>query len=151
MRWSALRVLGGNQVDGLPPARHTELRWIGLTMDPQRSAILVEIFMFLVISYIRSYWFVTFKSLILYWSWILCEYQLPCSIKFFFSTLGWIYQNVEKWWFFQKIWKIQFSKAKPFLFRNLKTYFFGKLYFHLKIFMLTNVLKSIRCFRHLKT
>ena len=58
---SALRVPGGNQVDGLLPARHTEPRSIRLTMDPRRSVILVNIFMFLIIFYIMSYWFVAFR------------------------------------------------------------------------------------------
>ena len=68
MRRSALRVPGGNQVDGLPPARHTEPRWIGVTLVLRRFVIMVDIFMFLLISYINSYWFVTFRPSILYWS-----------------------------------------------------------------------------------
>ena len=80
MRWSALRVSGGNQVDGLPPARHTEPRWIGVTLAP-RFVIMIDIFMFLVTFYIMSYWFVTFRCFTLYWSLIFCEYQLPSSTK----------------------------------------------------------------------
>ena len=56
---------------------NTEPRWIGVTLAPRRFMIMVDIFMFLV----RSYWFVTFRSSILYWSLISCEYQLWRSIK----------------------------------------------------------------------
>ena len=96
MRWSALRVPGGNQVDGLPPARHTEPRWIGVTLGPRRFMIMVDIFMFLVIFYIRSYWFVTFRSFISYWSLIFCEYQPPCSTEPLLTTGVTLRQNVEK-------------------------------------------------------
>jgi hypothetical protein len=86
----------GNLVDGLPHDCHTEPRWIGPSLDPRRFMILVDIFMFLVIFCIMSYWFVTFRSFILYWSLILCEYQLSSSTKPSFSTPGRVHQNVEK-------------------------------------------------------
>ena len=78
---SALRVPGANPVDGLPPARHTDPRWIGVTLDPRRSVILVDIFMFLVIFYSMSYWFGTLEPFISYWSLISCEYPLWWSSK----------------------------------------------------------------------
>ena len=81
MRWSALRVPGGNQVDGLPPARHTEPRWIDLSLDPRRFMIVVDILGFLVIFYIRSYWFGTLEDFISYWISISCEHQLWWSSK----------------------------------------------------------------------
>ena len=60
---------------------NTEPRWIGATLDPRRSVILVDIFMFLVIFYIMSYWFGTLEPFISYWSLISCEYQLWWSSK----------------------------------------------------------------------
>ena len=75
---------------------NTEPRWIGLNLDPRRFVILVDIFMFLVIFHIRSYWFVTFRCFILYWSWIFCEFQLSSSIKALFWTGPSLFQNVEK-------------------------------------------------------
>jgi hypothetical protein len=127
MRWSALRVPGGNQVDGLPPARHTEPRWIGQTMDPRRSVILVDIFMFLVIFHIRSYWFVTFRSFISYWSLILCEYQLWWSMKPLFSTPGRVGQNVEKWWKFSKNMKKSIFQSKTSPFQEFPNFSFLKI------------------------
>ena len=104
----ALRVSGGNPVDGLPPAGHTEPRWINMTMDPRRSVILVDFFMFLVITYIRSYWFVTFR--------ILCEYWLWCSTKPWLTTGTSPHRNVQK---IMEILKFQwFFSRKSFESRN---------------------------------
>ena len=86
----------GNLVDGLPHDCYTKPRWIGPSLDPRRFVILVDIFMFLVIFYIRSSWFVTFRSFILYWSLTLWEYQLWWSIKPLFSTPLPPHQNVDK-------------------------------------------------------
>ena len=103
MRWSALRVPGGNQVDGLPPARHTETiaklarpRWIGVTLAPRRFVIMVDIFMFLVIFHIRSYWFGAMKPFISYWRLISCEYQLLCSTKPWLTTTVCVCQKCWK-------------------------------------------------------
>ena len=49
-----------------------------------------------VIFYIMSYWFVTFRCFILYWSSIFCEYQLPSSTKPLLTTALPPRQNVEK-------------------------------------------------------
>ena len=125
----------GNLVDGLPRDCHTEPRWIGPSLDPRRSVIFVDIFMFLVIFHIRSYWFVTFRSFISYWSLILCDYQLPCSIKPLFWTSPSLFQNVEKWWNFQKIWTFQIPKAKPFLFKNFQNFENSKISFFENIYV----------------
>ena len=50
---SALRVPGGNPVDGLPPARHTEPRSIGSARHPRTSVNFVIAFVFLIKFYIR--------------------------------------------------------------------------------------------------
>ena len=71
----------GNLVDGLPHDCHTEPRWIGVTLAPRRSIILVDIFMFLETFCIMSYWFGTLEPFISYWSLISCEYQLWWSSK----------------------------------------------------------------------
>ena len=87
----------GNLVDGLPHDCHnTEPRWIGVTLDPRRFMIMVDIFMFLVIFYIMSDWFVTFRCFILYWSLIFGEYQPWCSTKPWLTTSVTLHQNVEK-------------------------------------------------------
>ena len=44
LKRSALRVPGGNQVDGLPPARHTEPRSIGWARHPRTSVNFVIVF-----------------------------------------------------------------------------------------------------------
>ena len=36
---------------------------------------------------------------------------------------------LKKWWNFPKIWKNQFIKAKPFLLRNFKKFFFWEFHF----------------------
>ena len=64
-------------------------------------------FMFLVIFYIRSYWFVTFRSFILYWSLNFCEFQLLSSTKPRLTTSRCLRQNVEKWWNFRFFMKIR--------------------------------------------
>ena len=100
---------------------HTEPRWIGVTLVPRRFVIMVDIFMFLVILYIRSYWFVTFRSFISYWSLILCEYRLPCFIKPLFSTGLPPFQNVEKMMIFRIFMKIRNKNfwISEFLFEEL--------------------------------
>ena len=103
-----------------------------LTMDPRRFMIMVDIFMFLEIFYIRSYWFVTFRSLILYWSLILCEYQLWRSSEPWWTTRAPLLRNVEKWGNFKKYENANFFKAKHFLFRFLKFLNFWKCYSFLK-------------------
>ena len=114
---SSVRKLGWRFTARSP---NTESRWIGLTMDPRRCVILVDIFMFLVIFCITSYWFVALRSFLLYWSLIFREYQLSCSTKPLLTTLGRAHQNVEKSWFFRIfikirnknpwIWKFTFEK-----------------------------------------
>ena len=97
----------GNLVDGLPHDCHTEPWWIGVTLAPRRFMIMVDIFMFLVTFHIRSYWFVTFRSFILYWSLIFCEFQLLSSTKPRLTTSRCLRQNVEKWWNFRFFMKIR--------------------------------------------
>ena len=63
---SALRVLGGNPVDGLPPARHTEPRWIGLAGHQRTSMNFVVAFVFLVSFHIMVISFVLLTLKILY-------------------------------------------------------------------------------------
>ena len=110
----------GNLVDGLPHDCHTQPRWTGLTIDPQRSVILVDILMFLKIFHIRSYWFVTFRPFILYWSLILCEYQLWRSMKPLFSTPGRARKNVEKMMKF-----LNFHEKSHRKFLDLEIYIWG--------------------------
>ena len=113
----ALRVIRAKPGWRFTARCHTEPRWIGVSLAPRRFMIMVDIFMFLVKFHIRSYWFVTFRSFILYWSWILCEFQLPSSTKPRLTTSRCLRQNVEKWWNFRFLRKF-----------GLKTYGFGNLY-----------------------
>ena len=125
-------------------------------------------FYVLVIFHTRSYWFVTFRSFISYWSLILCDYQLPCSTKpllttgvtlrqnvkkmmiFFKNMKFWILESktfpfakiskFEKVWNSQNIWKFQFFKAKHFPFRKISN--FGKWsIFESKTFPFAKILK----------
>ena len=82
--------------------------------------------------YIMSYWFVTFRSFILYWRLILCDYQLPSSTKPLLTTELPLRQNVEKMMKFPKQNIFQFFKAKRFLFRKFKIFKFLKISFFWK-------------------
>ena len=102
-KWSALRVPGGNQVDGLPPARHTEPQCFWKGPPPRRSVMLdvnIVIQMILCIGVTSS---VTSKVFKLYWSFIFPEYQLLCSTKLKFWTRASLFGKSQKWWIFFKI------------------------------------------------
>ena len=94
-------------------------------MDSRRFVILFDIFIFLVIFHTRSYWFVTFRSFISYWSLILCEYQLWCSIKPWWTTPGPPHQNVEK----TKNMGISFFQSKTFSFEKFRNILFENFIF----------------------
>ena len=104
-RSCSTRYPSGNQVDGSPLVANTEPRWIGVTLAPRRFMIMVDIFMFLMIFRIRSYWFVTFISFISYRSLILCDYQLPSSTEPLSTTGVTLRRNDEK--------MMKFSKNPP--------------------------------------
>ena len=58
IRWSALRVPGGNQVDGLPPARHTETvakpGRLGPAQNDEPMQNFIELTMFCIIFWEKS-------------------------------------------------------------------------------------------------
>ena len=87
---------GGNQVDGLPPARHTEPRSVGSARHPRTFVNFVIAFVFLMKFCIRVIRFVLLTTKISYWSSILCEYQLPSWSKPLLTTGPWVFQNDEK-------------------------------------------------------
>ena len=58
VRWSALRVPGGNQVDGLPPARHTETvakpGRLGPAQNDELTQNFIELARFCIVKYMKS-------------------------------------------------------------------------------------------------
>ena len=96
MKWSALRDSGRNQINGLPPARHTEPRSIGSARHPQTSVNSVIAFVFLIKFYIMVTSFVLLALKISYWSFIFCDFQPPSSMKPWLPTTAFVFQNVEK-------------------------------------------------------
>ena len=103
---------------------HTEPQWIGVTLAPRRFVIMVDFFMFLMIFYIMSYWFVTFRCYILYWSLTFCEYQLPSSTKPLLTTALPPRQNVEKMMKISKNMKISIFQSKTFPFQEIYNFHF---------------------------
>ena len=94
MRHSTSRPCG-NLVDGLPHDCHTEPRSIGWARHPRTSVNFVVAFVFLINLYVMVTSFVLLTLNISYWSFILCDFQLPSSIKPLLLTAAFVFQNVE--------------------------------------------------------
>ena len=86
----------GNSVDGLPHACYTEPHQIGSPRHPRTSVNFVIAFVFLTDFYIMVTNFDILTLEISYWSFILCDHQLPSSIKLRLLTTAFVFQNDEK-------------------------------------------------------
>ena len=107
----------GNQIDG----------------SPLVAINFVIAFVFLTKFYIMSYWFALLTLKISYWSFILCEYQLPSSIKPWLSTAASVSKNVEKWW---KILKFQ---------KIIREVFLSRIFFVERLLMKISRRGKIKC------
>ena len=103
---------------------NTEPQSIGSARDPRTSVNFVIAFVFLLNFYVKVTSFVLLTLNISYWSLILCDYQLLCSTKPLFPTLGRVRRNVEKWGNF--IFFI--FKSTYFIFENCKIWKCSKSY-----------------------